>query len=464
MTIIELFDKSPIENMVSCLSMRPDKVIFVGDGKQMEKQEKIFDDFVRGMGISVQIEFRSVNRNKLEDIVNLLTEIVTAEADGPCSVDLTGGEDLMLVAVGIVRTRLKEQGVHFQLHRFNINRGNVTDCDEDGKTIKVEMPKLTVEQNVGLYGGAVVYDEDKMVGTHRWDFEDPKLCNAVETMWEICRKHPVFWNGQLHMLHSMQKLPRVCPAFEDPNHVEMDVQKAMILSRNKRLNLPGIYKELADAGMLLDFVCNDEILSFTYASDDIRRILEKEGTILELEVYRMLSAMPKEKPGKKGKKKSAAEDPEPMFNSVMTGVFLDWDGVVHIYQGPEGRQDASRGQEEALEPEDELSAEDVDTENEIDLVLMKGLVPVFVSCKNGSGVSKNELYKLKAVAERFGGPYSRKIIITTVYGCDKYRELSESERAFLQRAEDMGIDVLTGFHLRELTQEEFYKFIRELNI
>ncbi len=464
MTIIELFDKSPIENMVSCLSMRPDKVIFVGDGKQMEKQEKIFNSFARIMGIPLEIQFRSVNRNKLDDIVKLLTEIVTAEADSPCSIDLTGGEDLMLVAVGIVRAKLKEQGVSFKLHRYNINKGNVTDYDESGKTIKVDMPKLTVEQNVALYGGAVVYDMDKAVGTHRWNFADPKLRDAVETMWEICRKNPVFWNGQLRMLHSMQKLPQVCPTFADPNHVEMDVAKAETLSPNKRLNLPGIYQELADGGLLRDFVCNEQILSFTYASDDIRRILEKEGTILELKAYLLLSDMPKEKPGKKGKRKPALSDPEPMFNSVMTGVFLDWDGVIHGTQEPEGRGGLSAGAKDDPELEYEMQEENVDTENEIDLILMKGLVPVFISCKNGRAVSKNELYKLKAVAERFGGPYSRMIIITTVYGCDKGRELSESERAFIQRAEDMGVNMLTGFHLPELTTEEFYKFIRELNI
>ena len=453
MTIIELFDKSPIENVVSCLSMRPDKVIFVGDGKQMEKQEKIFSSFAEKMGLPVEFQFRSVNRNKLDDIVNLLTELVTAEAGNFCSIDLTGGEDLMLVAVGIVRARLKEQGVTFKLHRYNINKGNVTDCDENGKTIKVEMPKLSVEENVALYGGAVVYDQDKAMGTHRWNFEDPRLQAAVETMWEICRKNPVFWNGQLRMLHSMQKLPQVCPVFEDPNHVEMNVRKAEILSGDRWLNLPGIFKDLAEAGMLRDFVCNEQLLSFTYASDDIRRILDKEGTILELKVYLMLAAMPKEKPGKKSKKKPAQEEPEPMFNSVMTGVFLDWDGVIHPGQIPSETPAAG-----------EISEEDVDTENEIDLMLMKGLVPVFISCKNGKAVSKNELYKLKAVAERFGGPYSRMIIITTVYGCDQGRTLSESERAFAQRAEDMGIDLLTGFHLPEMTTETFYKFIRELNI
>ena len=43
-----------------------------------------------------------------------------------------------------------------------------------------------------------------------------------------------------------------------------------------------------------------------------------------------------------------------------------------------------------------------ETKNEIDVMLMRGVVPVFVSCKNGA-VKMDELYKLDTVAQRFGG-------------------------------------------------------------
>lgn len=462
MTIIELFDKSPIENMVSCMTMDPDRVIFVGDGKQMEKQEEIFRNFAQQMELRSEILFRSVNRNKLDDIVALLTELICAEENGTCSVDLTGGEDLMLVAVGIVRARLKEQGISFHLHRFNINRGNVTDCDENGKTIQIDMPQLTVEQNVTLYGGAVVYDTDKPQGTHIWPFEEEEFQNQVEAIWEVARKHPIFWNGQLRLLRTMRAYPGVCPAFPDPNRVEMDVRKAEMITRNNQLNLPGVFLDLARAGLIQDLICNARVLSFRFANDNVRRIMEKEGTILELKATLLFSQMPKEKPGKKSKKKPTLQASEPMFNSVMTGVFLDWDGVIH--PAPEAEEPSLQPQEGEEELELSFPEEDMDTENEIDLVMMKGLVPVFVSCKNGRRVSKNELYKLKAVAERFGGPYSRMIILTTVYACPQHHPLVESERAFLQRAEDMGIDVFPGFHRPQVTAEEFYKFVRELNI
>ena len=76
------------------------------------------------------------------------------------------------------------------------------------------------------------------------------------------------------------------------------------------------------------------------------------------------------------------------YNDVMNGVYIDWDGDISTDQNG------------------------YDTENEIDVIMMHGMVPVFVSCKNGY-VDKDELYKLNAVATRFGGKYAKKVLVAT---------------------------------------------------
>ena len=75
-----------------------------------------------------------------------------------------------------------------------------------------------------------------------------------------------------------------------------------------------------------------------------------------------------------------------------------------------------------------------DTRNEIDVVLMHGVVPLFVSCKNGN-IEEEELYKLHTVAERFGGPLARKMLIAT----ELDRKSESADRAFVQRAWDMNV-------------------------
>lgn len=155
-----------------------------------------------------------------------------------------------------------------------------------------------------------------------------------------------------------------------------------------------------------------------FKNEQIRRGLSKAGTILEL--ITCLAA-----------REIRFKDGTRCYQDAMTGVFIDWDGVVHA-----------------------LTDEVVDTENEIDVILMSGLIPVFVSCKNGA-VGEEELYKLNTVAERFGGAYVKKALMGTMLGRN-----GRSKQYFLERARDMGIHVLEGTH--ELSGEELSAWFRQL--
>ena len=123
------------------------------------------------------------------------------------------------------------------------------------------------------------------------------------------------------------------------------------------------------------------------------------------------------------------EDGAYLFTDGMTGVLLDWDGVVH----------------------DDWSME---TQNEVDVILMRGLVPIFISCKNGA-IDEGELYKLHTVAQRFGGAYARKVLVAT-----SLDRSAHSREALLRRARNMGITVIDGVH--EMTDKQFAARLRAL--
>ena len=142
-------------------------------------------------------------------------------------------------------------------------------------------------------------------------------------------------------------------------------------------------------------------LEYTYTSRLMRSCTEKAGNALEIKT--LLEA------------RALRQDGKPFFHDCRMGVSIDWDGIVH---SPEQRV-----------PE---------TRNEIDLILTRGLTPLFVSCKNGT-IGDDELYKLSTVAERFGGPYARKMLIAT----DLDQKNPASDRSFIQRARDMGIYLVT---------------------
>ena len=146
------------------------------------------------------------------------------------------------------------------------------------------------------------------------------------------------------------------------------------------------------------------MLQFRFKNEQVKLCLTKAGTLLEL--VTLLTA--------KNMKKS---DGTPYFNDVRTGVMIDWDGVVH------NNKDGN-----------------VDTENEIDVILMKGVVPIFISCKNGK-IPDDELYKLNTVAEQFGSEYARKVLVATDMG-----KAAKSRKYFLERARDMGIQIIEDVH------------------
>mgnify|MGYP002514930257 CR=1 FL=1 len=109
--------------------------------------------------------------------------------------------------------------------------------------------------------------------------------------------------------------------------------------------------------------------------------------------------------------KEIAYKEQGFYDDIDVGVIVDWDA------------DDSRNT--------------VDTRNEIDVMLMRDLVPVFISCKNGD-IGEEELYKLHTVATRFGGPHVRKMLIATKLS--QYK-VPKSRDSLMQRAKDM--DILT---------------------
>ena len=164
--------------------------------------------------------------------------------------------------------------------------------------------------------------------------------------------------------------------------------------QNKSDTVDAYLKRLNADGLIIDYNASDNRLKFTYKNPLVSRAMSRAGNILEMKVY--------------FEARDLMVDGKPYFNSCYLGVNIDWDGVLH----------ASWQREK-------------DTRNEIDVVLMRGLTPVFISCKNGN-VQEGEPYKLCAVAHRFGGKHAKKALIAT-----DFTESKKSELALLQRAEDM---------------------------
>lgn len=410
MTIIEFLDREPIENMVSMLTNHPEKVIYVGAANNWEKQKAGIFASAGRISPDTGIEFVPVTTTKLDAIVKALSKIVQ-EYPG-CSFDLTGGDDLSMVAMGIVFERYRSLGL--QMHQYNIRTGRVYDCDGDRETVSGEIPPITVEDVIAMHGGCIVTAEQKENGTREWDWNED-FRRDVEAMWKINIRDCGQWNAQVSSLADMLELMK---KEEDP--LLVDVSVSAVRRRQEKgdhyLNLKGIFPRLQAAGLLTELKEEDDRFRFRFKNLQVKQALEKAGTILELKTALIAKEM------KRGE--------ENVFADVRTGVFIDWDGEVH-------------GTGEYIR----------DTENEIDVVMTDHLIPVFISCKNGS-VGDEELYKLDNVATRFGGKHVRRILAATTFG-----KSASSLDSFLTRAEAMNIRVIKDVHL--MSDEEFAEAIWE---
>ncbi len=399
MTVVEFFDRTPIENIIGSITVKFNKIIFVGDNKLMRDFKPLYKEFLESRGIDAEVCYRGINKNNLWGIVKILSEIV--EQEEKCFFNLTGGEDLALVAMGIVFERYRHKNI--QMEHFNFNSGKSADVDNDGRLISEVNPTLSIDEFISIHGGKVHYTTaaNDSIGTFKWSFTDD-FVRDIDLMWQICREDPKRWNSEINVLLKM------CEFLHNQNSLFVSaklstLEEYVVNQSGKYVSVIDLLKKLQSVGVIRALCIENGEFSFSFKNDQVKKCLTKAGTVLELKVT--TSAM-----------SATRKDGSRIYPQCMNGVFIDWDG---------GDQNKT------------------DTFNEIDVILLGGFTPIFISCKNGQ-VDDEELYKLETVANRFGGENVKKILIATYFG-----KQGDSKQHFIRRADDMGIEFIEQVHTLE---------------
>ena len=161
MSIIEFFDNAAIENMLSALLCAPERVVFIGEStKRMKRSLEAYREVLDSRGLNVELLCYGVRKNDLGAIVEVLSQIVEREAD--CIFNLDGGEDLYLVAVGMVAQKFPDK---IRLHRFNVRNNTIIDIDADGSDQLSSPIEISIQENIRIYGGSVVGWDSHADGT-----------------------------------------------------------------------------------------------------------------------------------------------------------------------------------------------------------------------------------------------------------------------------------------------------------
>ena len=408
MTLIECFDRECVHNVLGCLRLKPEKAIFLGDGEQMQDALTRLGCFLQSRGIKTRLMPYHVRMDRMDDITMVLRNILRKEDD--YIIDITGGSEELLLAVGLVLGEMdKDRRSRIEVQKFDPVTGNAMDADGNGKIISGSDAALTVAEVISLHGG-VIHPESHQPGEHYRPGDVLPLWNAM------CADRKE-WNKAVMALNEFEA------RCDSDNEIYLrleELQGSVNQFRAKEDRMWWLLEKLSECGVI-DDRSSGEVFRYRYLDPLLRTCAQKAGNLLEIMV--LLQA------------RDCKMNGETYFDDCQMSVSIDWDGVVH-----------------------QLTQQIPDTSNEIDVIATRGLVGLFISCKNGE-IGEEELYKLNTVASRFGGKYARKMLVAT----DLERKSPSSVRAFLQRAKDMGIYIVQD--AAELTKEGWQQiFLDAMNL
>lgn len=398
MTLIECFTDFHIDNIASCLCLQPHKQVFVGDISQMTAPVTRYKKLLQQRRLDTEVVMCNIRDNDFNEICTALMHLLEAEQE--CVLDLTGGDETVIMAVGAVMERLKSKGrKQISVWKMDYDTGALIDCADGSRMFPKHKVYLTVEELILLHGGRLYPEAKELSEDCTW--------KDIEGLWRIVCEAPKEWNRSVSLLNEMES--RSDSKMEI--YLPLDVLHGTISNfEQKEEHYRAFLDKLSRNGIIDDYSSRN-LLKYTYRSPLKRYCTQKAGNVLEVKT--LLEG------------KAAQQKGHPFFQDCRMSVSIDWDGIVHT-------------------PEERIP----DTRNEIDVVLMHGLTPLFISCKNGN-IGEEELYKLHTVAQRFGGPRARKMLIAT----DLDRKSVSSNRAFMQRSWDM--DIFLETDAAELSREKW---------
>ncbi len=397
MTLIECFHDSLVESMTVCLRFMPDRLILLGNAAQMSAPARRFQGILEQRKLRTKVVLFDLLEKSLSEITAALTKIVQGEEK--CVIDLTDGDEIAVMAIGAMIAGMDDQTLHgISVQKYDPEKDRFTQL-LGNPVVAGQGISLTIQELVALHGGII----------HPGSYQPPKDSTPaqLEPLWDLVAQAPKDWNRTISVLNEFESY---ADSKTEVFLMLRYLQNSIANFEEKVEMIRELLGKLSQRGIIKDDSSRD-CLHYTYTSPILQYCMQKAGNALEVKV--LLEARALLKNGK------------PFFSDCQTGVNIDWDGIVY-------------------DPMERMP----ETRNEIDVVLMSGLTPLFISCKNGN-IGDEELYKLHTVAQRFGGPHARKMLIAT----DLDRKSHAANRSFSQRAWDMDIFLVTD--AAELSKEEW---------
>lgn len=381
----EFLGSEPIENVITCMNFKVDKVVFFGYHEVIIEQRDNAENFLKKYCGVQNVVFHPLSRNDLQSVLKTMRKEIEYENSQGADIffDITGGESLILVAFGMLSKEFNTP-----MHLYDVPAGKLIELDEGtnrsiSECVREQKITLSLDRLIEMRGGMINHNMQKDIkGSNSEEFAED-----VEKIWQVFKDYSDYWNPFSEFLREHlvpdENLFVNKKASRIVNQLSSSKNKLKVVAK-----LNQIIDALGEAGVLTDIVHADGKYQFRFKNEDIKNCLWEGGSILELHTCQC----------------EMSDSDE-----CQVGVHLDWDGIVHNRPG-------------------------ADVLNEIDVLSLRGYVPTFISCKSGEMSSQqtlHALYELDTVAKRFGGKYANMVLVTTKELHDTYKE----------RALEMGIEI-----------------------
>ncbi len=389
--MVEFYAEEPLENVMAMIKYRPEKIIFLGHKDNMiTKRINDIKDFRDKKCPDTELEFIEVPKDDLNGAIDMLSDIIR-ENPG-VRFELTGGSELILIALGCIAARMNISKL-----RIDPFTGKEIDIRGDQVVTSDYHFNISIAEDIILHGGLLTNQTGSI---SEWKFTD-EFREDIRTMWDICKVYRGNWNKHCATIDELRK--------NTPNQKEGWVE----IYKNPLGEAITLLRDLEKEGLIKDYSETNKRVSFRFKNNMIRKVIGKAGNILELHVYEV-----------------ATRD-NYVFTDAVIGAHIDWDGEIHDYTHP-----------------------GYDTMNEIDVILMKNVCPIFISCKSGKA-GGHALHELETVTRKFGGKYARKALILAK-ACDN----TTGTMYFKQRAKDMKIWIIDDVF--RLSDEQLFNKLKRI--
>ncbi|MBE6754748.1 MAG: DUF1887 family protein [Ruminococcaceae bacterium] len=377
-TLIELYDERPVENVLATEMFRPERTVFLCPAEiaQNKNVHEKLRAYMKHRGLDSELVFLECSQYNTAKIERQLAGVV--EKYPECVLDITGGTDAALFAGGLLCARSDMPVFTYSRRQnsfFNIHNAPFAEG------VKCDV-RYDVSSCFMMAGGAL----------RSGRFDNSILSGYMD---DIDQFFAIYMDNKSQWTRFVSYMQKASQTDRDSDYIPLEVSAPYTVKgdRGSRISAPEkVLEDVERLGFIKDlYIKTGSSVSFTFRDLNVRKWLRDVGSVLELYVYKVCRDTG-------------------LFCDVQTSAIVDWEG--------DGKQD--------------------NVTNEIDVMAVRGIVPLFISCKT-CAVDTEALNELAILRDRFGGEIAKAAIVTT----------QSCRLVTAHRADELGITVIELDDLRK---------------